>query len=65
MLSAVGLSHALAGLALDVQRGRPTAEQWVEALALAAQAEPVPGRAREIEFTPGGAVRIHLRELRP
>ena len=46
-------------------RGRPTPKQWVRALALVAKAEPFPGVWREIEFTPGGAVRIHEHPLPP
>lgn len=59
-MNAVALSHRLAGLALTIDRGRPTAAHWVAALALAAQADPVPGHTREVAFTAGRAsVRLH------
>ena len=59
-MNAVTLSRRLAGLALTVSQGRPTAAHWVAAMALAAQADPVPGHTREILFTAGRAsVRLH------
>lgn len=61
-MSAVDLARRLAGLALTVEGGRPTAAHWVAAMALAAQAEPVPGRTREVAFIAGRA-RVHLHPL--
>jgi len=61
-MSAVDLARRLAGLALTVERGRPTAAHWVAAMALAAQAEPVPGHTREVAFIAGRA-RVHLHPL--
>ncbi|MBY0397640.1 MAG: hypothetical protein K2X91_14395 [Thermoleophilia bacterium] len=59
-MNAVVLSRRLAGLATTIDRGRPTAAHWVAALALAAQADPVPGQYREVAFTSGRAsVRLH------
>ncbi|GLS44379.1 hypothetical protein [Methylobacterium brachythecii] len=50
------VARLLAGL--NVQRGAPTAEQWVDALGLVANAERVPGRWLCLEFTSGGSARI-------
>jgi hypothetical protein len=61
-MNAVTLSRRLAGLALTVSQGRPTAAHWVAAMALAAQADPVPGHTREIEFIAGRA-RVRLDQL--
>jgi hypothetical protein len=59
-MNAVTLSRRLAGLALTVSQGRPTAAHWVAAMALAAQADPVPGYTREVLFSAGRAsVRLH------
>lgn len=59
------MSRLLAGP--EVLRGRPTAAQWVEALAIAAAASRRPGHTLEIAFTPGGAAsvtEVPLPELR-
>ncbi|MET3691681.1 hypothetical protein [Methylobacterium goesingense] len=59
-MNAVVLARRLAGLATTIHQGRPTAAHWVAALALAAQADPVPGQYREVAFTAGRAsVRLH------
>lgn len=59
-MTAVDLARCLAGIALTVERNRPTAAHWVAAMALAAQADPVPGQYREVAFTAGRAsVRLH------
>ncbi|SFG65163.1 hypothetical protein [Methylobacterium gossipiicola] len=61
-MNAVALARRLAGLALTVERDRPTAAHWVAAMALAAEAEPVPGHTREVAFVAGRA-RVHLHPL--
>lgn len=61
-MNAVDLARRLAGLALTVERDRPTAAHWVAALTLAAQADPVPGQYREVAFLAGRA-RVHLHPL--
>lgn len=55
-MSRATLARLLAGL--NVQRGRPTAEQWVDALALIAGAERTPGHTLELSFTAGGTAQI-------
>ena len=54
-MNAVAFARRLAGLALTINQGRPTAAHWVDALALAAQADPVLGHTREVVFTAGRA----------
>lgn len=55
-MNAVVLARRLAGLATTIHQGRPTAEHWIAALVLAAQAEPVQGQYREVAFTAGRAI---------
>ena len=61
MMSRPTVARLLAGL--EVRRGRPTIEQWLAALALLATADRTPGHWLEVEFTAGGAARIHERPL--
>ncbi|WP_157085434.1 hypothetical protein [Methylobacterium sp. Leaf99] len=62
-MNTVDLARRLAGLALTVERDRPTAAQWVAVMALAAQAELVPGHTREVGFIAGRAC-VHLHPLK-
>ena len=62
-MNAVTLARRLAGLALTIDQGRPTAGHWVAALALAAQADPEPGHTREVVFT-GGRATVLLHALK-
>jgi len=49
-------ARALAGL--QVVRGFPTREQWVEALQIIAHGQRKPGHWLKVAFTPGGAAQI-------
>ncbi|MGV7034860.1 hypothetical protein [Methylobacterium symbioticum] len=60
-MSPATTARLLAGL--DVRRGRPTAAQWVEALAVLATAKRRPGHWLEVAFTPGGAAQITEQPL--
>lgn len=60
IVNALALHRALAGIAAETRRPGPTASQWVEALALVAATEPVPGHYRVVELTVGGAARAAL-----
>ncbi|MCJ2107867.1 hypothetical protein MKK70_21305 [Methylobacterium sp. E-041] len=61
-MSPATTARALAGL--NVQRGRPTAAQWVDALAILANTVRAPRHTLHVEFTPGGSARITEKPFR-
>jgi len=65
MLSDLHASRALAGIARDVGRRGPSADQWVEALAIVCTMAPLDGSYRKLVWSPSGVIRIEPRPLPP